>query len=159
VRQKACVSPHTLEPSLDPGVDGPEIPASSSNLQLPSAHTLPPRHGEPVRDPPDWLHLVLGFQRDNVLNQREPLILLLANAHIRLGDPRPEPLNTVSLHLAPPSPRLPARHKGLLGQGGDALLLCGLSHARFFFSFFLSFSLGGLLGVVQLDARAVQGSV
>ncbi|XLR58056.1 hypothetical protein S83_008728, partial [Arachis hypogaea] len=33
-----------------------------------------------------------GFQRDNVRNQREHLILLLANSHIRLH-PKPEPLN------------------------------------------------------------------
>lgn len=96
--------PHTLEPSLDPGVDGPEIPPSS-NLQLPSAYTAPLRHGEPVRDLLDWLHLVCGFQRDNVANQREHLILLLANAHIRLKDPRPEPLHKVSIPNLPQSLR------------------------------------------------------
>ncbi|KAL9664328.1 hypothetical protein QQ045_019728 [Rhodiola kirilowii] len=40
----------------------------------------------------DWLRAMFGFQRDNVRNQREHLILLLANQHIRL-DPKPEPLN------------------------------------------------------------------
>ncbi|KAF3440590.1 hypothetical protein FNV43_RR18874 [Rhamnella rubrinervis] len=40
----------------------------------------------------DWLKAMFGFQRDNVRNQREHLILLLANAHIRLH-PKPEPLN------------------------------------------------------------------
>ncbi|XP_059643980.1 callose synthase 5-like isoform X2 [Cornus florida] len=40
----------------------------------------------------DWLRAMFGFQRDNVRNQREHLILLLANVHIRLT-PRPEPLN------------------------------------------------------------------
>ncbi|KAK4585552.1 hypothetical protein RGQ29_022984 [Quercus rubra] len=40
----------------------------------------------------DWLRAMFGFQRDNVRNQRENLILLLANAHIRLH-PKPEPLN------------------------------------------------------------------
>ncbi|KAH7862012.1 hypothetical protein Vadar_033662 [Vaccinium darrowii] len=49
----------------------------------------------------DWLRAMFGFQAciinlnketDNVKNQREHLILLLANNHIRLG-PRPESLN------------------------------------------------------------------
>ncbi|KAI4345088.1 hypothetical protein L6164_012252 [Bauhinia variegata] len=40
----------------------------------------------------DWLRAMFGFQRDNVRNQREHLILLLANAHTRL-QPKPEPLN------------------------------------------------------------------
>ncbi|KAM0939118.1 putative 1,3-beta-glucan synthase [Dioscorea sansibarensis] len=40
----------------------------------------------------DWLRAMFGFQRDNVRNQREHLILLLANVHIRLK-PKPEPLN------------------------------------------------------------------
>ncbi|TKY73835.1 Callose synthase 5 [Spatholobus suberectus] len=40
----------------------------------------------------DWLRAMFGFQRDNVRNQREHLILLLANSHIRLN-PKPEPLN------------------------------------------------------------------
>ncbi|CAI0428152.1 unnamed protein product [Linum tenue] len=40
----------------------------------------------------DWLRAMFGFQRDSVRNQREHLILLLANNHIRLH-PKPEPLN------------------------------------------------------------------
>ncbi|KAG9444232.1 hypothetical protein H6P81_015572 [Aristolochia fimbriata] len=40
----------------------------------------------------DWLRAMFGFQRDNVRNQREHLILLLSNFHIRLV-PKPEPLN------------------------------------------------------------------
>ncbi|XP_058006426.1 callose synthase 5-like [Hevea brasiliensis] len=40
----------------------------------------------------DWLRAMFGFQRDNVRNQREHLILLLADNHIRLN-PKPEPLN------------------------------------------------------------------
>nr|XP_043619337.1 callose synthase 3-like isoform X2 [Erigeron canadensis] len=31
----------------------------------------------------DWLQIMFGFQKDNVSNQREHLILLLANVHIR----------------------------------------------------------------------------
>ncbi|XP_057416061.1 callose synthase 5-like [Lotus japonicus] len=40
----------------------------------------------------DWLRAMFGFQRDNVRNQREHLILLLANSQIRLH-PKPEPFN------------------------------------------------------------------
>lgn len=40
----------------------------------------------------DWLRAMFGFQRDNVRNQREHLILLLANSHIRLH-PKPKPFN------------------------------------------------------------------
>ncbi|XP_075501475.1 callose synthase 5-like isoform X1 [Primulina tabacum] len=40
----------------------------------------------------DWLRAMFGFQRDNVRNQREHLILLLANIHIRLI-PKAEPQN------------------------------------------------------------------
>ncbi|XP_021713855.1 callose synthase 5-like isoform X2 [Chenopodium quinoa] len=35
---------------------------------------------------------MFGFQKDNVRNQRENLIILLANVHIRLN-PKPEPMN------------------------------------------------------------------
>nr|XP_017248464.1 PREDICTED: callose synthase 5-like isoform X2 [Daucus carota subsp. sativus] len=40
----------------------------------------------------DWLRVMFGFQRDNVRNQRENLILLLSNVHIKLI-PKPEPSN------------------------------------------------------------------
>lgn len=42
--------------------------------------------------------LFLWMQKDNVRNQREHLILLLANSHIRLH-PKPEPLNKVCTKL------------------------------------------------------------
>ncbi|XBI05297.1 hypothetical protein VPH35_133474 [Triticum aestivum] len=41
------------------------------------------------RDLLDWLQAMFGFQKDNVSNQREHLILLLANVHIR-QIPKPE---------------------------------------------------------------------
>ncbi|URE15448.1 callose synthase [Musa troglodytarum] len=44
----------------------------------------------------DWLRIMFGFQRDSVRNQREHLILLLANVHIRLS-PKPEPLHKAFL--------------------------------------------------------------
>ncbi|XP_068639765.1 callose synthase 5-like [Aristolochia californica] len=50
------------------------------------------RHKTGDLDLLDWLRAMFGFQRDNVRNQREHLILLLANVHIRLV-PKPEPLN------------------------------------------------------------------
>ncbi|KAH9311870.1 hypothetical protein KI387_026905, partial [Taxus chinensis] len=39
----------------------------------------------------DWLQIMFGFQKDNVANQREHLILLLANVHIR-QIPKPDPM-------------------------------------------------------------------
>ncbi|KAB2047615.1 hypothetical protein ES319_A13G059400v1 [Gossypium barbadense] len=41
----------------------------------------------PTMDLLDWLALFFGFQRDNVKNQREHLILHLANAQMRLSPP------------------------------------------------------------------------
>lgn len=38
------------------------------------------------------------MQKDNVRNQRENLIILLANVHIRLN-PKPEPMNKVGILL------------------------------------------------------------
>ncbi|KAJ8565674.1 hypothetical protein K7X08_008250 [Anisodus acutangulus] len=44
----------------------------------------PKSHKKKVdEDIPDWLQAMFGFQKDNVANQREHLILLLANVHIR----------------------------------------------------------------------------
>ncbi|KAI3844011.1 hypothetical protein MKW92_016962 [Papaver armeniacum] len=40
----------------------------------------------------DWLMAMFGFQKESVKNQREHLLLILADVHIRL-EPRPEPLN------------------------------------------------------------------
>ncbi|CAN8270758.1 unnamed protein product [Cochlearia groenlandica] len=40
----------------------------------------------------DWLRAMFGLQKDNVRNQREHMVCLLADNHIRLS-PRPEPLN------------------------------------------------------------------
>ncbi|KAK8623711.1 hypothetical protein V6N13_065074 [Hibiscus sabdariffa] len=41
----------------------------------------------PSMDLLDWLGLFFGFQRDNVKNQREHLVLHLANAHMSLSHP------------------------------------------------------------------------
>ncbi|KAL7185870.1 hypothetical protein ACSBR2_027765 [Camellia fascicularis] len=39
----------------------------------------------------DWLQAMFGFQKDNVANQREHLILLLANVHIQRFQPDQQP--------------------------------------------------------------------
>ncbi|KAI5072192.1 hypothetical protein GOP47_0012298 [Adiantum capillus-veneris] len=43
----------------------------------------------------EWLQITYGFQKDNVANQREHLILLLANVHIR-QIPKPNPQDKLS---------------------------------------------------------------
>ncbi|KAM7257949.1 hypothetical protein ACFE04_013690 [Oxalis oulophora] len=48
----------------------------------------------------DWLRAMFGFQKDNVRNQREGIVLLLANNHIKLH-PRPEPLNKTDQNFSP----------------------------------------------------------
>jgi callose synthase len=62
----------------------PEIRATVSALR--NTRGLPWPNGykkKPDEDILDWLQTMFGFQKDNVANQREHLILLLANVHIR----------------------------------------------------------------------------
>ncbi|XP_052173079.1 callose synthase 3 [Diospyros lotus] len=62
----------------------PEIQAAL--LALRNTRGLPwPRDYKKKKDEDilDWLQAMFGFQKDNVANQREHLILLLANVHIR----------------------------------------------------------------------------
>ncbi|PSS26439.1 Callose synthase [Actinidia chinensis var. chinensis] len=62
----------------------PEIQASVSALR--NTRGLPWPKGQKKKvdeDILDWLQVMFGFQKDNVANQREHLILLLANVHIR----------------------------------------------------------------------------
>ncbi|KAL2563608.1 hypothetical protein AAZV13_20G202301 [Glycine max] len=47
----------------------------------------------------DWLGVLFGFQKHNVSNQREHLILLLANVHIRQF-PKPDQQPKVANHTA-----------------------------------------------------------
>lgn len=62
----------------------PEIQASVSALRNIRGLPWPKNHEKKVNeDILDWLQAMFGFQRDNVANQREHLILLLANVHIR----------------------------------------------------------------------------
>ncbi|GAV79263.1 Glucan_synthase domain-containing protein/FKS1_dom1 domain-containing protein [Cephalotus follicularis] len=74
----------------------PEIKAALSalrkvdNLPMPRVHSTSNRHDEmpretvkSVNDILDWLASIFGFQKGNVANQREHLILLLANMDVR----------------------------------------------------------------------------
>ncbi|KAJ4775463.1 glucan synthase-like 3 [Rhynchospora pubera] len=62
----------------------PEIQASVLALRNTRGLPWPKEHvKKPNEDLLDWLQAMFGFQKDNVANQREHLILLLANVHIR----------------------------------------------------------------------------
>ncbi|XP_058179707.1 callose synthase 3-like [Rhododendron vialii] len=62
----------------------PEIQASVSALRNTRGLPWPKGHKKKAdEDILDWLQAMFGFQKDNVANQREHLILLLANVHIR----------------------------------------------------------------------------
>lgn len=64
---------------------------NTRNLNWPSSFE-PQRQKAGDLDLLDWLRAMFGFQKDSVRNQREHLILLLANVHARLK-PKPEPIN------------------------------------------------------------------
>ncbi|KAJ1398852.1 Vacuolar protein sorting-associate protein Vta1/Callose synthase, N-terminal [Sesbania bispinosa] len=87
--KKQLYAPYNILP-LDPesGKEAimryPEIQAAVSALRNIRGLPWPKEHGNKVNeDILDWLQLMFGFQKDNVENQREHLILLLANVHIR----------------------------------------------------------------------------
>ncbi|KAJ6809888.1 callose synthase 3-like [Iris pallida] len=62
----------------------PEIQAAVIALRNTRGLPWPKDHKKKVdEDLLDWLQTMFGFQKDNVSNQREHLILLLANVHIR----------------------------------------------------------------------------
>ncbi|VVA90439.1 unnamed protein product [Arabis nemorensis] len=68
----------------------PEIQATVIALRNTRGLPWPAGHKKKLdEDMLDWLQTMFGFQKDNVSNQREHLILLLANVHIRQF-PRPE---------------------------------------------------------------------
>ncbi|KAK8506312.1 hypothetical protein V6N13_016471 [Hibiscus sabdariffa] len=74
----------------------PEVRAAVSALKhfrglpkLPQEFSIPDTRSPDLMD---FLHCVFGFQKDNVSNQREHIVLLLANEQSRLGIPEePEP--------------------------------------------------------------------
>ncbi|KDO56431.1 hypothetical protein CISIN_1g0001713mg, partial [Citrus sinensis] len=62
----------------------PEIQAAVLALRYTRGLPWPNEHNKKKdEDILDWLQEMFGFQKDNVANQREHLILLLANVHIR----------------------------------------------------------------------------
>ncbi|XP_020963948.1 callose synthase 2 [Arachis ipaensis] len=94
---KQLYAPYNILP-LDPesGKEAimryPEIQAAVSALRNIRGLPWPKGHGDKNKlnqDILDWLQLMFGFQKGNVENQREHLILLLANVHIRQV-PRPD---------------------------------------------------------------------
>ncbi|KAF3976520.1 hypothetical protein CMV_000294 [Castanea mollissima] len=87
--KKQLYKPYNILP-LDPDSEHqaimsfPEIQASVSSLRNTRGLPWPKGHQKKVNeDILDWLQAMFGFQKDNVENQREHLILLLANVHIR----------------------------------------------------------------------------
>ncbi|KAI3444935.1 hypothetical protein Pfo_001600 [Paulownia fortunei] len=70
----------------------PEIQASVAALRNTRGLPWPKGHKKKAdEDILDWLQAMFGFQKDNVANQREHLILLLANVHIRQPKPDQQP--------------------------------------------------------------------
>ncbi|CAN1335765.1 Callose synthase 3 [Linum perenne] len=61
----------------------PEIQAAVVALRNTRGLPWPKDHKKKDEDILDWLQSMFGFQKGNVANQREHLILLLANVHIR----------------------------------------------------------------------------
>ncbi|KAG7023001.1 putative callose synthase 6, partial [Cucurbita argyrosperma subsp. argyrosperma] len=68
-----------------------------NNLPMPQIHSTgnpdenppaPTERVKPINDILDWLSSIFGFQKGNVANQREHLILLLANIDIRNKNPQ-----------------------------------------------------------------------
>ncbi|XP_054821590.1 callose synthase 5-like isoform X3 [Prosopis cineraria] len=103
VQEKTGIyTPYNILPLDSAGASQPimqleEIKASVSALGNTRGLNWPPsfeqkRQKAGELDLLDWLRAMFGFQRDNVRNQREHLILLISNSHIRLH-PKPEHLN------------------------------------------------------------------
>ncbi|MED6107161.1 Callose synthase 12 [Stylosanthes scabra] len=71
-----------------PSLRFPEVRAAAAALRAVGDLRRPPfGQWRPHMDLLDWLALFFGFQRDNVRNQREHLVLHLANAQMRLTPP------------------------------------------------------------------------
>ncbi|KAF7805933.1 callose synthase 12-like [Senna tora] len=79
-----------------PSLPFPELRAAAAALRAAAANLPKPPFTKwlPNMDLLDWLALFFGFQDDNVRNQREHLVLHLANSHMRLNPP---PANTLTL--------------------------------------------------------------
>ncbi|XWS53985.1 hypothetical protein CRYUN_Cryun10bG0048600 [Craigia yunnanensis] len=71
-----------------PSLRYPEVRAAISSLHAVGDLRKPPySQWLPSMDLLDWLGLFFGFQRDNIKNQREHLVLHLANAQKRISSP------------------------------------------------------------------------
>uniref|UniRef100_A0A0D3GL35 1,3-beta-glucan synthase n=1 Tax=Oryza barthii TaxID=65489 RepID=A0A0D3GL35_9ORYZ len=83
------ILPLDPESTYQPIMQYPEIQAAVNALRnirglpWPKEHEKKPDEKKTGKDLLDWLQAMFGFQKDNVSNQREHLILLLANVHIR----------------------------------------------------------------------------
>jgi len=71
-----------------PALRFPEVRAAADALKTIGGLRIPPyAQQDSGMDLLDWLGVFFGFQKDNVRNQREHLILLLANSQMRLQPP------------------------------------------------------------------------
>ncbi|KAF2297721.1 hypothetical protein GH714_002433 [Hevea brasiliensis] len=71
-----------------PSIRYPEVRAAAAALRdVSNLPRLPFVTRDPHMDLMDWLGVLFGFQRDNVRNQREHLVLHLANSQMRLQPP------------------------------------------------------------------------
>ncbi|KAM6548939.1 hypothetical protein CsatB_020615 [Cannabis sativa] len=78
-----------------PSLRFPEVRAAAAALRAVGNLRKPPfAQWLPQMDLLDWLALFFGFQKDNVRNQREHLVLHLANAQMRLTPP-PDNIDTL----------------------------------------------------------------
>ncbi|KAH7533338.1 hypothetical protein FEM48_Zijuj04G0120300 [Ziziphus jujuba var. spinosa] len=78
-----------------PSLRYPEVRAAAAALRAVGDLRRPPyAQWLPHMDLLDWLALLFGFQNDNVRNQREHLVLHLANAQMRLTPP-PDNIDTL----------------------------------------------------------------
>ncbi|KAH7576932.1 hypothetical protein JRO89_XS01G0177500 [Xanthoceras sorbifolium] len=78
-----------------PSLRFPEVRAAAAALRTVGDLRKPPySQWLPHMDLLDWLALFFGFQKDNVRNQREHLVLHLANAQMRLTPP-PDNIDTL----------------------------------------------------------------
>ncbi|OAY34059.1 callose synthase 12 [Manihot esculenta] len=78
-----------------PSLRYPEVRAAAAALRTVGNLRKPPyAQWHPSMDLLDWLALFFGFQKDNVRNQREHIVLHLANAQMRLTPP-PDNIDTL----------------------------------------------------------------
>ncbi|XP_021601964.1 callose synthase 12 [Manihot esculenta] len=78
-----------------PSLRYPEVRAAVNALRTVGNLRKPPyAEWHPSMDLLDWLALFFGFQKDNVRNQREHIVLHLANAQMRLTPP-PDNIDTL----------------------------------------------------------------